>query len=227
MNIFQTLKIPDLISISNALFGISAMLAVLDNNHHLAAVLILTAAIADGLDGFIARYIESGELGEHLDSLADIISFGAAPVVIIYAIYGSQFPYVMMGAVFVYFICGILRLARFNTKTNNIKDFEGLPITASGVVLASYLLVYQKYIFSSAIIILTLILSILMISTYTYPKIRGMKTLAFGFVFFIIIVGSYFINIEITHILSTILILLMLLYLESPIMKIPREYYDK
>ncbi|MFP4655073.1 MAG: archaetidylserine synthase [Methanohalobium sp.] len=227
MNIFQTIKIPDLISISNSLFGISAIFAVVNGSHHLAAVLILSAAFADGLDGFLARYTGSSELGEHLDSLADGTSFGAAPAVVIYTIHGSEFPYMIMGVVFVYFICGILRLARFNTRIKNIVDFEGLPITASGVVLASYLLIYQEYIFTSAIILLTLILSFLMISSYPYPKLRGIKTLTFGAVFFGLTIGSYFINIEYTHIFSTILILLMLLYLESPIMKIPRQYYDR
>ena len=227
MNIFQTIKIPDIISISNALFGISAIFAVSNGDQHLAAVFILSAAFADGLDGFLARYLKSGELGEHLDSLADVTSFGAAPAVVIYTIYGSEFPYLMIGAVFVYFICGILRLARFNTKIKKIVDFEGLPITASGVVMASYLLIFQEYIFSSALILLTLILSFLMISNYPYPKIRGIKTLTFGAVFFGLTIGSYFINVEYTHIFSTILILLMLLYLESPIMKIPRQYYDR
>ena len=68
------------------------------------------AAIADGLDGSLARHMGGSEIGGTLDSLADVISFGVAPATIIFSYMSGYF---MLIAVCFYLICGILRLARF------------------------------------------------------------------------------------------------------------------
>ena len=80
--IIRLIRIPDLITILNILFGFAAILFVLNGDAYGAIILILAAALADGVDGAVARHFESGVFGEHLDSFADIISFGVAPAVI-------------------------------------------------------------------------------------------------------------------------------------------------
>jgi len=80
------LRLPDLVTILNILFGFTAILFVLNGYVYGAIILILVAALADGVDGAVARRFESGVFGEHLDSFADLISFGVAPAVIYYAI---------------------------------------------------------------------------------------------------------------------------------------------
>ena len=80
--ILHTLKLPDFVTLLNALCGVIAIIIVLDGFTYLAPLLILIAAVADGADGHIARKFSSSEIGGNLDSLADVISFGVAPVII-------------------------------------------------------------------------------------------------------------------------------------------------
>ena len=222
----QTLKIPYIVTLSNALMGISAMFAVHSGYLYIAPALLLLAAVADGVDGYLAIRLENSQMGEYLDSLADVISFGVAPAFVIYSMYEAEHPYLIGAVVSFYVVCGMLRLARFNTKKKSIPDFEGVPITAAGVMIAAYLLMDQKYILIYGMIALMLILSLLMISNYPYPKIRGKKAMAAMSLLFGATILSAFINIEYTHIFSTLLFMLMILYLESPIMRIPRKYYE-
>jgi CDP-diacylglycerol--serine O-phosphatidyltransferase len=220
------LKVPDLITLLNALLGLSAIFVTYGNTSHIAPILILLAAIADGLDGYLALHMDNSQMGEYLDSLADVISFGVAPAIIIYSTYMREFPYLIAAVVSFYLVCGMVRLARFNTKKKSIPDFEGVPITASAVMIAAYLLMPERYVLIYGVVGLMLILSLLMVSNYPYPKIRGPKAMLPLSLIFGITIVSFFINVEYTHIFSTILFMLMILYLESPIMRIPRKYYE-
>lgn len=120
------------------------------NGFVLALILLLIAAIADGADGYIARRFKGGELGEQLDSLADAVSFGVAPALLIYLQFGQINPLVgdpdPLVAVFpiFYAICGVLRLARFNSMASSKTGFEGLPITAGCVMLVTYMLLSKE-----------------------------------------------------------------------------------
>jgi len=220
MNIFQTLKIPDIVTLSNALFGITAMFAVHGGFIDLAFILLLLAAVADGADGYLARRHTGSELGESLDSLADVISFGAAPAVIVYFIYGADHPFLVGAVVCFYVICGILRLARFNALPKNTSDFEGLPITAGCVMLAAYLLMDDRYIHYFAVIALVVILSLLMVSTLPYCKLKNPKHIAVALVIVGLTISSFFIDVGYTHVFSSILFLSMVLYAASPVINI-------
>lgn len=131
------LRLPDLVSLLNLLCGISSIAvaaqatvqvatsqtAAAQNGFSLALILLLVAAIADGADGYIARRFKGGELGEQLDSLADAVSFGVAPALLIYLQFGQVNPVAgepdPLIAIFpaFYAVCGVLRLARFNSVT--------------------------------------------------------------------------------------------------------------
>jgi len=83
MNILLLLRVPDYFTLLNAAFGLCALLAAGQSQDQisaqLAVIFIIFAAIADGLDGFLARKLGSSPIGANLDSLADLVSFGVAP----------------------------------------------------------------------------------------------------------------------------------------------------
>ncbi len=215
----QKLKVPDIVTLSNALFGMGAMVAASNGRYDLACILLLVAAVADGVDGYLARRLSSSEFGGTMDSLADLVSFGVAPAFIVYLAYSAHHPYLTGATVCFYVICGILRLARFSSVQKTITDFEGLPITAGCVMIASYLLIDAKYINVYSVVALVVILSLLMISTFTYPKLSNMRTMAPVSVVFGLVIPSFFINVKYTPSLSLILFVAMTLYVASPVIK--------
>ena len=218
-NMLQKLKIPDIVTLSNALLGLAAMLCASNGRYDLACILLLVAAVADGVDGYLARHLGGSDIGGTMDSLADVTSFGVAPAFIVYSAYGTQYPYLIGAAVSLYVVCGILRLARFSSIQKTITDFEGLPITAGSVMMTSYLLIDAKYISAYSVVALVLILSLLMISTFTYPKFSNIRTMAPVSVMFGLVIPSFFINIEYTPSFSIILFIAMAIYVASPVVK--------
>ena len=227
MNIFRIMGIPDVVTLINALFGLSAILAAHEGNFPLAFVLILMAAVADGADGYLARLNSGSPIGEYLDSLADAISFGVAPACVIFFMYCDELCIPAGIIAVIYLAGGLLRLARFSTKQKSIPDFEGLPITASAVIISSYMLLFPRYVYPYFLFGMMLLLAYLMISDHPYPKLRGTKALGFVTILFSSTVVSYFLSEIFLHVFSTVLFLSLMLYLESPIMKIPRQYYEE
>lgn len=214
IDIFSTLKFPDLITLLNALCGFGAIVATQYGMVQLSCILILLAAIADGLDGSLARYMGGSDIGGSLDSLADVISFGVAPTIIITSYINEFFTLV---AVCFYLICGILRLARFNISKPDSTFFKGLPITAGGITVAAIILVDKGHLQPIAVAAGCIILGMLMVSSIPYMKIRSKKkTLPLALIFAISIV-SYFLDPTFTSIATVPLMLAMLLYIISPI----------
>ncbi len=198
-SILELIKLPDLLSILNALFGFSAILLVLSGVNERAIksalVLILVAAVVDGLDGMVARNMESSPIGKYLDSLADMVSFGVAPAIVAYVFlneYLHGYAYVTLALCSAYMISGMLRLARFNATPSFQKDFEGFPITGSAIFLASFMLVFIElhlpfYPYSFPLIVLMGILAGLMISRIKYRNMRdGRIVIPVGIVFFML-----------------------------------------
>ena len=108
---------------------------------HLAIGLILIACIFDMLDGRLARLGgHESAFGREFDSLADVISFGVAPALLLYKIVLQSFDYGWIVS-FLYLLCGAMRLARFNcmaaTSHGADKDFRGFPIPAAAGLVAS------------------------------------------------------------------------------------------
>lgn len=214
-DIFNTLKLPDFVTLINALCGFGAIVTAQNEMLQLSCILILIAAIADGLDGTLARYTGGSEIGGALDSLADVISFGVAPAKIITAYTGNK--YFVLIAVCFYLVCGILRLARFSTSKYDNNFFKGLPITAGGITVAVILLVSNGQLQTLIMEIASLILGVLMVSSIPYMKIRGKeKTLPLTVIFAIPIL-SYFLQTAYTSALASPLLLIMMLYIISPL----------
>jgi CDP-diacylglycerol--serine O-phosphatidyltransferase len=190
--------VPNLFTAINMFCGFLSILSASDGNYNYAAWLIFIAAIFDALDGLVARLTNSSsELGVELDSLSDIVSFGAAPSFLLYKTYFYTFDIWGIIISSLPLIVGGFRLARFNMQLVGFSKsfFLGLPIPTSALTLASFVLAffnngYSKLI-SDFITPLVLVLSYLMISNIRYetiPKftIAGIKEKPFHFIFLIV-----------------------------------------
>ena len=131
--------LPSIFTVSNIFCGYCSILATMRGDFDRAAVFIGVAIVMDILDGRVARLTHTDNgFGLQLDSLADVISFGVAPSLLVLS-WGLGPTSYRLGfiAAFTYAICGAIRLARFNIQTGGPKHFLGLPIPAAGGTLAA------------------------------------------------------------------------------------------
>ncbi|MBK1813968.1 CDP-diacylglycerol--serine O-phosphatidyltransferase [Clostridium sp. YIM B02505] len=169
-------SIPNLFTFANLSFGVFSILATLNEDYFLAAIFVIIAALIDRYDGRVARFLNvSSELGKELDSLADLVSFGVAPSILIY----SQFSFNSFGpkgllgycVLIIFPICGAFRLARYNLAEFD-GVFRGVPITIAGSLMAIFALITTRYTVPMALpIILLLIFSYLMVSNFKLKKL--------------------------------------------------------
>jgi CDP-diacylglycerol--serine O-phosphatidyltransferase len=136
----------------------------------IANLALFVAGLLDRFDGMVARKFQlESELGKQLDSMSDLISFGVAPALLLYALVLKDFSVAGMIITVIYIACGGFRLARFNISEPN-GYFTGLPITVSGVILTlSYFAI--NYVPSVSYMFLFILLAFLMISTFTLRKV--------------------------------------------------------
>jgi CDP-diacylglycerol--serine O-phosphatidyltransferase len=169
---------PNLFTASSIFAGIVSIVKASKGEFEVAAWLILLALIFDGLDGRIARLTHTtSKFGAEFDSLADIISFGMAPAMLLYFFIGVQYGKfgILVSALFVIF--GAIRLARFNVTSSTIDPsvFIGLPIPAAAVFITVLVLFLLEYAILSAgivVLCLALITALLMVSNFRYPSFK-------------------------------------------------------
>lgn len=154
----------------NAIAGLAAIFAALSKEFFSAAIFMLTALVFDWLDGKIARLEKRKhpDFGVQMDSLADIVSFGVAPAVFGLALIEQK----VIGIIVISFFlgCGILRLARFNVTTKDIKCFLGMPITVNGLIFPLFYFISASY-FTKYGLIAYFVSSVLMASSFKIRKI--------------------------------------------------------
>lgn len=132
--------LPNAFTLGNLFFGFWSVVAALSGEYGMAAWLIVLAAVADGLDGRVARFARTGSpFGTELDSLVDLVSFGVAPAVLIYRLLLETGDWSWTLA-FIYVAAVALRLARFNIEQGGHArlHFHGLPSPVAGVTLSSF-----------------------------------------------------------------------------------------
>lgn len=145
--------IPNFITLINLFCGCCALLAVLTEQYPLVGLLLLIGVIADFGDGMIARALGvSSEMGKELDSLADMVSFGLVPGMIMYKLLtlsgvqccelGEGIEVAALGG-FLITIFSALRLAKFNIDTRQTEDFIGLATPSSTMYILGLLLIYH------------------------------------------------------------------------------------
>jgi CDP-diacylglycerol--serine O-phosphatidyltransferase len=173
--------VPNLLTTGNLFSGFYSLISVFNADYLRAALAILVAMAFDILDGKSARLTKTtSRFGVEYDSLADLVSFGLAPGLLIYSWALSTYGRVGWVAAFLFVVCGALRLARFNVQvgTSESKHFLGLPIPAAAGVIAS-LVVLDHHILRMGteikpMLILGLIytLAFLMVSTFRYRSFK-------------------------------------------------------
>ena len=170
--------IPNLFTAMNMFSGFFSIISASQGNYTYAGWLIIIAAIFDTLDGFMARLTKSSsELGVELDSLSDVVSFGAAPAFLLYTTY--LYHFVTFGILIssLPLIAGGFRLARFNVQLVGFDKnyFKGLPIPSSALTIVCFILSFYDNGFGETekqfIIPMVLILSFLMVSNVKYDTI--------------------------------------------------------
>ena len=180
------LAIPDIISILNLVFGFLAILMVMDNHLTYASLCILVAVVFDSVDGWVSRKLNREDpfgFGKNIDSLADIVSFGVAPSVLLYYMglgISDWAAYLVAIVAVLTLVCGMLRLTRYNVISDKINyhGFVGFPIPGTAILLATY---YLSGLFNIGVAsILMLFAAYLMISTIRYPKVDNYYIIGFG-----------------------------------------------
>jgi CDP-diacylglycerol--serine O-phosphatidyltransferase len=141
-------QIPNIITLMNLLSGVSGIVAALNGYWNVAFWLIIIGATFDFFDGMVARLLGvSGPLGKELDSLADVVTFGVLPAIIMYKLLlGSDLPYpyfmvynvrIIPLIAFVIAAMSAFRLAKFNIDTRQTSSFIGLPTPANALFIGS------------------------------------------------------------------------------------------
>jgi CDP-diacylglycerol--serine O-phosphatidyltransferase len=198
--------LPNLMTAGNLFCGFTAILKILEGAllqasdpdaagdlFHSAIWFILGAFVFDFLDGRLARLGgHESPFGREFDSLADIVSFGLAPALMVYRIVLQEFPRACWIIAFVYLACGGLRLARFNTAAANHdragisddrKNFTGFPIPAAAGLIASITLFLlwlaegEHHLGKWKFVLppLLLFLSFMMFSRFEYPSFKALN----------------------------------------------------
>ncbi len=140
--------IPSAITSLNLLCGLFAIIFASNNRFDLAVYSILAAGIFDLFDGFAARLLHAtSEFGKQLDSLADIISFGVAPSIMLYMIFPESWCTIygvdlMPFSAFFIALFSAFRLAKFNIDESQTSEFRGLPTPASAYFIVSIVYSY-------------------------------------------------------------------------------------
>lgn len=169
-------NIPNFFTLLNLIFGCIAIVLVLQVGQSIVilndqtgaydpffpeklawgAVFIFLAAVVDFLDGFIARLFKAtSKMGEQLDSLSDLVSFGVAPGMILYQLLrlsyaqqenGLDVSFISLLPAFLFTAAAAWRLAKFNISTDQTNSFKGVPTPAAGLLIASFpLIIWYQY----------------------------------------------------------------------------------
>ena len=169
-------NIPNLITLGNLTCGLLSILFAFEGNLALAGGLIFYGAILDFFDGFAARLLKvNSEIGKQLDSMADMVTFGVAPGILMYQLIAitNENPLEISHELtisliaFLIPIFSAIRLAKFNIDTRQISSFIGLPTPAAAIFIASLPIIganYNTNFSLELLIVSTAILSILLVA---------------------------------------------------------------
>ena len=172
--------LPSIFTVGNIMLGFAAVVRGMEGDFERAAVLIFIAGILDGLDGRIARMSGTeSDFGREFDSLADVLTFGAAP-----ALLSIHWGLLELGRIgwlvpLFFLLCTTIRLARFNVQTtsHDSRYFVGLPSPAAAGSIASVLFLASQWgpetpslEWQIALLLSLVVVGSLMVSTFRYPS---------------------------------------------------------
>lgn len=200
--------LPNLFTTGTLFGGFFAIVQAMKGNFEAASAGILAAMIADGLDGRIARLTHTqSDFGKEYDSLCDMVAFGVATAVVMYAFslhYLSEYRWLggKLGwaLAFLFTACAALRLARFNVLTaiaGSDKDFFGLPSPSAAATVAFFVWAADTWGFSGETLIIpsaviTIACALLMVSNVRYNSFKQVKLSRRGpFLYMVLFIGMF------------------------------------
>lgn len=223
--------LPNLFTIGALFAGFYAIIAAMRGDFESAPIAIFIAMVMDGLDGRIARLTNtSSKFGEEFDSLSDMVSFGVAPALVMFAWALGDLGKFGWSAAFIYVACAALRLARFNTQIENSDKnyFTGLASPAAAAIIASTVWVCHDLglvgsdlpsELSMVVGLLTATVGLMMIANFPYYSFKGIDFRRR--VPFVVMIGLVFIFALITVHPPTVFLVSSLVYaLSGPVQQI-------
>lgn len=200
--------IPSLFTTGNLICGFFSIISTFNGEYFQAGIFIIFANLLDGLDGLVARLTRTtSQFGVELDSLADLVSFGVAPAVLVY--YWALVPWSTWGwlAACLYVVCGALRLARFNVQIKNVEKihFVGLPIPAAAEMIVATVLLYYSLGDEGAankeviLLLVIYLLAGLMVSNFNYFSLKQRMVFKKKHPFWVLISGILLIKLFIVE----------------------------
>lgn len=177
--------LPNLFTTAALFCGFYAIVSSINGRFEVAAIAIFVAMLLDGIDGRVARMTNTqSDFGAEFDSLADMVSFGLAPALIVYLWALSSLGKIGWLVSFIYVACGALRLARFNTQAEHSDKnyFQGLASPAAAAIVAGLIWngeLVQQYLTMSQLQVVALVTTffagILMVSNVRYHSFKGVN----------------------------------------------------
>lgn len=171
--------LPNFITMGNFLCGTYAIFFAIQGRPVLSIYMILAAMVFDFMDGVVARITRTqSRFGLQLDSLCDMVSFGVAPMVLVYTLLLGQVEKTVWFSGLIFTACGVLRLARYNVqaKSEEKNYFYGLPIPAAAGMVISYILLCLNHETRALLGMTPWIMvgtALLMVSNIKYPSFRN------------------------------------------------------
>lgn len=180
--------LPNLFTSLSLFSGLLAIFEAMDFDNGGSVVraihLLILAGVLDMMDGLVARLTRTqSSFGLNLDSLSDLVAFGAAPAVLAYYYMGPNAPLPARAACGLYVVCGALRLARYNVQAmkEERRAFTGMPIPGGAAIVASTIWVLALWpnlerIFPLEVVLppLLFLVALLMVSTFPYVGVKGL-----------------------------------------------------
>ncbi|MFT7465724.1 MAG: CDP-diacylglycerol--serine O-phosphatidyltransferase [Brevundimonas sp.] len=195
--------LPSVLTTFGMFAGFYSIIASINGEFTTAAISIMIAMLWDTLDGRVARLTNTqSEFGAEYDSLADLVSFGLAPALLVYEWTLSDLGRFGWLAAFIYLACAALRLARFNTQVGSAdkRYFQGFPSPAAAGVIATmiWLKIWTYAFFDSDVISIgyylgagiTIVCGLLMVSNVRYYSFKELDSKKASFRFLLGVVLS-------------------------------------
>lgn len=167
-----------MLTLGNLVAGVMAVIVTLtEHDYKMALLLVVIAALFDFFDGLVARLLnQQSPLGVQLDSLADDVTFGVVPAVVMFDIYAHSSSYYALDATLMHYLgyvtliiaaFSVLRLAKFNIDTTQTTEFSGLPTPANALLLLSLAMLFEGgdiVLYQEHILLISVAMSLLLIS---------------------------------------------------------------
>ena len=211
------IAISDIVSLMNMSSGFISIIMSINHNFYLASIFMIFALLFDSVDGWVARKIDRNDeygFGKNIDSLSDVVSFGVAPAIFLYAFSLANANYLEIPTLIVSLfivVCGVLRLTRYNVISERVEGFIGFPIPGIAIVMAAF---YLSGLFNIYVaLILAVIISIAMICNKSYDKFANLYLLILNAICLLCIIFQIPLKIGFVNVAALIVLLTSLAYL--------------